>query len=215
MKEIKAFNDKRAEIYWWLSGLFTHELTTQELARYDSPEIHNFLAGLGENAHLAEPSQKFISVLDRLLKQQDAQVQIANSFAHLFSKCDENSALPYASLYFDKSKLVDISPAQAIADLMEQNGVHVQKQADESYDHLSIELDFLGHLIIRSNELEKEPHMEKALQFQADYIRNHLLSWVPEFSLHCSSVDKLGFYSSISVLLVAFLQLDLHYLTGD
>ncbi|NIY93346.1 molecular chaperone TorD [Vibrio diazotrophicus] len=215
MKEIKAFNEKRAEIYWWLSGLFANELTEQEVARYDSPEIHNFLAGLGENAHLADASQKFISVLNRLLKQQDAQVQIANSFYHLFSKCDENSALPYASLYFDKSKCVDETPEQAIALLMEQNGVHVQKQPDESYDHLSIELDFLGHLIIRSNELEKEPHMEKALQFQAQYIRNHLLSWVPEFSFHCSSVDKLGFYSSISVLLVAFLELDLHYLTGN
>ncbi len=215
MKEIKAFNEKRAEIYWWLSGLFANELTEQEVARYDSPEIHNFLAGLGENAHLADASQKFISVLNRLLKQQDAQVQIANSFYHLFSKCDENSALPYASLYFDKSKCVDETPEQAIALLMEQNGVHVQKQSDESYDHLSIELDFLGHLIIRSNELEKEPHMEKALQFQAQYIRNHLLSWVPEFSFHCSRVDKLGFYSSISVLLVAFLELDLHYLTGN
>ncbi|WP_165311677.1 molecular chaperone TorD [Vibrio ziniensis] len=215
MKEIKAFNEKRAEIYWWLSGLFACELSSQDLSHYSSPEIYNFLAGLSENDHLAVSTHKLCATLKQLLKHEDAQVQIANSFYNLFLKCDGNSALPYASLYIDKSKMNNKTPAQAIAELMEQNGVHVQEQTNESYDHLAIELDFLGHLIIRSNELEKEARMEQALKFQADYIRHHLLNWIPDFSFDCASKDKLGFYSSISVLLVAFLELDLNYLTGN
>ncbi len=215
MQQIKAFNEKRAEIYWWLSSIFASELSTKEIEQYNRPEIRSFLAGLGENKQLADPVKQFCSQLDQLLNTNNAQVQLAESYYNLFLKCDQSSVLPYASLYIDKSQIKDKTPAQSIAELMEQNGVHVQEHTDEPYDHLATELDFLGHLIIRSNELEKSQHMEGALRFQAEYIRNHLLTWVTDFSFHCSEKDKLGFYASISVLLVAFLQLDLNYLTGD
>lgn len=215
MQQIKAFNEKRAEIYWWLSSVFTSELSAKELEQYHRPEIRTFLAGLSENKQLEQPVKQFCCQLDELLRIENAQVLLAESYYNLFLKCDQSSVLPYASLYIDKSQIKDKTPAQSIAELMEKNGVHVQEQTDEPYDHLAVELDFLGHLIIRSNELEKSTHMEQALQFQADYIRSHLLNWVQEFSFHCVEKDKLGFYASISVLLVAFLQLDLNYLTDD
>ncbi len=214
MQHIKAFNEKRAEIYWWLSSVFTSELSAKDLEQYHRPEIRNFLAGLGENKQLEQAVKQFSAQLDQLLNLNNAQVLLAENYYNLFLKCDQSSVLPYASLYIDKSQIKDKTPAQSIAELMEKNGVHVQEHTDEPYDHLAIELDFLGHLIIRSNEFEKSAHMEQALLFQADYIRNHLLTWVPEFSLHCVEKDKLGFYASISVLLVAFLKLDLNYLTG-
>ncbi len=212
MKEIKAFNEKRAEIYWWLSSIYTSELSDKELLRYDTHEIRSFLTGLGENKHLSTPIQRLIATLDKLLKESDSQKQLADSFHKLFLTCEQNSPLPYASRYLDHT--MHPTAANLIKQLMENNGVHVQTNTDEPYDHIATELDFLAHLIIRSNELEKITHMDEALHFQADYIRNHLLSWLPEFSFHCSSQDKLGFYSAISVLLVAFLQLDLDYLTS-
>jgi len=215
MQKIKAFNEKRAEIYWWLSGLFTNELSTKELKQYNRPEIRTFLAGLGENQQLAEPVSQLTSILDQLLAQEDAQASLAESFHKLFHTCDQSSVLPYASLYMDKALINDKTPAQLITEMMESNGVHVQEHTSEPYDHLAVELDFLGHLIIRSNELEQPAHMEQALHFQGDYIRHHLLTWVPEFSFHCSRNDNLGFYGAISLLLVAFLQLDLNYLGGD
>lgn len=215
MQQIKAFNEKRAEIYWWLSSVFASELSAKELDQYHRPEIRTFLAGLGENKQLESSVKQFCSQLDQLLRTDNAQVLLAESYYNLFLKCDQSSVLPYASLYIDKSQLKDKTPAQLIAELMETNGVHVQEHTDEPYDHLAVELDFLSHLIIRSNELEKSTHMEQALTFQADYIRNHLLTWVPEFSFHCAEKDKLGFYASISVLLVAFLQLDLNYLADN
>ncbi len=215
MQQIKAFNEKRAEIYWWLSSVFSSELSTKEIEQYRQPEIRTFLAGLGENQQLEAPVKLFCSHIDELLSKENAQVLLAGSYYNLFLKCDQSSVLPYASLYIDKSQIKDKTPAQSIAELMEKNGVHVQEHTDEPYDHLAVELDFLSHLIIRSNEFEQSAHMEEALHFQADYIRNHLLTWVPEFSFRCSKEDKLGFYASISVLLVAFLELDLNYLTGD
>lgn len=34
MQEVKAFNEKRAEIYWWFSSLFAKELSEKELETY-------------------------------------------------------------------------------------------------------------------------------------------------------------------------------------
>jgi len=212
MQEIKAFNEKRAEIYWWLSSVFANELSTQELSQYGTPEIRNFLIGLGENQSLTQPAKMLCTVLDDLLKQDNAQVLLAQSYYDLFLKCDQSSALPYASLYIEKSDLKDKTPAQSIAELMEKNGVHVQEHTDEPYDHLATELDFLGHLVIRSNELELSSRMESALNNQAEYIRTHLMNWVPQFQAQIKKQDTLGFYSAMTGLLVAFLELDLNYL---
>lgn len=42
MQEVKAFNEKRAEIYWWFSSLFAKELSEKELETYHSVEIRSF-----------------------------------------------------------------------------------------------------------------------------------------------------------------------------
>lgn len=42
MQELKILNEKRAEIYWWLSSLFFKELSEQDIARYHSAEVRTF-----------------------------------------------------------------------------------------------------------------------------------------------------------------------------
>ena len=46
MDELRAFNEKRAEIYWWISGLFVRELSETELDQYQSDELKTFVEGL-------------------------------------------------------------------------------------------------------------------------------------------------------------------------
>jgi TorA-specific chaperone len=91
----------------------------------------------------------------------------------------------------------------------------VNKQLNEPADHIAIELDFFGNLIIRSNELESETELEDALLQQDNFIQTQLLSWTPKFAEKCQTLDKFGFYSALTLLLVAFLQLDSSYLKGE
>ncbi|MGR5503265.1 molecular chaperone TorD, partial [Vibrio sp. DNB22_10_4] len=159
MQEIKAFNEQRAEIYWWLSSLFASELTDDELSKYHSPEIRSFLTGLGENPSLSEPIKTFTDSLNRLQVREDAQLELSADFCDLFLKTDKHGALPYASMYIGTSGLLNDQPAQEMADLLAKHGIAVNKDLNEPADHLAIELDFLGNLIIRSNELENDAHM--------------------------------------------------------
>lgn len=215
MNELKSFNEKRAEIYWWLSGLFDRELVAQELNQYHSPPIRRFLQGMGNNDLMADTVRQFITVLDTLKKMDNAHLEVAASFCDLFLKSSQSSALPYESVYLSGDGKIKEGPATEMEAMMSNNGIQLCRADTEPADHLAVELDFMGHLIIRSNELEQAVHLEEALSRQADFIHRHLLNWLPLFSHRCMQLDPLGFYSAAAALLVSFLQMDYHYLTGQ
>lgn len=215
MQEIKAFNEKRAEIYWWLSSLYAKELTDENIEQYHSAQIRSFLAGLGENSELKPSIDRVIDALNRLMDREDAQLELAADFCDLFLKSDRDSALPYASMYIGKTGLLNDAPAKEMEELMLKHGVAVDEALNEPADHIAIELDFLGNLIIRSNELEQERHLEEALTEQEQVIRQHILSWTPKFAAKCQTLDQFGFYSAVAALTVAFLELDCTYLIGE
>ncbi len=215
MQEVKAFNEKRAEIYWWFSSLFAKELTDKDLEAYHSVEIRSFLAGLGENESLKLAVDNLVDALNRLQNREDAQLELAADFCELFLKTEKYGALPYASMYIGKSGLLNDKPAEEMAKLMADFGVQVDDKLNEPADHLAVELDFLGNMIIRSNEYEREKHMEVAFVQQNHFIEHQLMSWLPQFSAKCQQLDKFGFYASVAQLLVAFCKLDSTYLTGE
>ncbi|MFA0412397.1 molecular chaperone TorD [Vibrio renipiscarius] len=215
MQELKAFNEKRSEIYWWFSSLFAKELTVADLEQYQSPEIRSFLSGLGENPSLKPAIDRVVDALNRQIDREDGQLELSADFCDLFLKSDKESALPYASMYIGTTGLLHDKPANEMDALLEKHSVAVEKGLNEPADHIAIELDLLGNLIIRSNELEQEPHFEAALAEQEAFIRQHILSWVPKFSAKCQTLDKFGFYSAVVSLLVAFLELDCQYLKGE
>ncbi|MFA0086319.1 molecular chaperone TorD [Vibrio sp. 10N.261.51.F12] len=215
MQELKAFNEQRAEIYWWLSSLFAKELTQQELDKYHSVEIRSFLSGLGENPSLEAPINTLIDGLNRLQTREDAQLELSADFCDLFLKSDKHGALPYASMYIGESGLLNDKPANDMTELLKKHNVAVSEDLNEPADHLAIELDFLGNLIIRSNELESEAHINNALLEQADYLNQHLMTWLPQFEKKCKEYDVFGFYAAVATLLIAFCQLDLNYLTAE
>ncbi len=211
MREIKAFNERRAEIYWWLSSLFVHALSDKELLAYHRPEIRNFLAGLGENATLELAINLLRNRLDQLENIKDAQPLLASDFFRLFQDPVKALVPPRASVYINEP----VPPAHQIMELMEKKGIPAHSRPEEPVDHLASELDFLGNMIIRSNEFEKPEHMDEALTEQQWFIEKHLLNWLPDFAEKCSEYDTFGFYASIAALLVSFCQLDCSYLSGE
>ncbi len=86
MQDIKAFNEQRAEIYWWLSSLFVKELSEHELEQYYTPAIRTFLSGLAENATLKPAIDKLVDALNRLQDKEDAQLELAADFCDSFFK---------------------------------------------------------------------------------------------------------------------------------
>ncbi|EGR4359857.1 molecular chaperone TorD [Vibrio cholerae] len=211
MQELKILNEKRAEIYWWLSSLFFKELSEQDIARYHSAEVRTFLSGLADEQSLSREVKHLVEALNRLQDRQDAQLELAADFCDLFLKSDRDSALPYASVYADQG-LLNGKPAQQMRELLSTHGVKVEQNLNEPEDHLAIQLDFLAHLAISANQIEHSAQLSLALQAQSDFISQHLLTWLPAFAERCTQFDAFGLYSAAARLALAFIQQDKHCL---
>lgn len=211
IQELKILNEKRAEIYWWLSSLFIKELSGQDITHYHSAEIRTFLSGLADEESLADDVRSLIDALNRLQDRQDAQLELAADFCDLFLKSDRDSALPYASVYTDKG-LLNGKPAQQMRELLAAHEVKVDQNLNEPADHLAIQLDFLAHLVISTNQLEQNSEVNAALQVQSDFISQHLLTWLPVFVERCTQFDTFGLYAAVARLALAFVKQDQGFL---
>ncbi|EOW2078787.1 molecular chaperone TorD [Vibrio mimicus] len=211
IQELKILNEKRAEIYWWLSSLFIKELSEQDITHYHSAEIRTFLSGLADEESLADDVRSLIDALNRLQDRQDAQLELAADFCDLFLKSDRDSALPYASVYTDKG-LLNGKPAQQMRELLAAHEVKVDQNLNEPADHLAIQLDFLAHLVISTNQLEQNSEVDAALQVQSDFISQHLLTWLPVFVERCTQFDTFGLYAAVARLALAFVKQDQGFL---
>ncbi|WP_114787130.1 molecular chaperone TorD [Vibrio tetraodonis] len=212
MDDLKSLNEKRAEIYWWLSSLFAKELSAEILEEYHSPHVRSFLTALGQNEQLRPYINKLIDALNRVLGRDNAQLELAADFCNIFLKSDKDSALPYASIYIGDSGLLNGQPATEMENLMYQYQIEVNKNLNEPADHIAVELDFLGHLIICSNKPMQPKEMETSMQEQLQFIETHLLSWIPLFVDKCQKLDNFGFYASVTEVTLAFIKQDYSYL---
>ena len=57
-------------------------------------------------------------------------------------------------MYIGETGLLNDKPAKDMEDIMAKHNLVVNQDLKEPADHIAIELDFLGNLIIRSNETE-------------------------------------------------------------
>lgn len=215
MQELIEFNEQRAEIYWWLSSLLARELTEDDINHYLGYEMHTFLSGLGKTTELKQPVDAFRDALKRLETRQDAQLELAADFCGLFLSTPKTGALPYASIYVGESGLLNDKPAQDMNTLMSEYNIAQRKEFNEPADHVAVELDFMGNLIILANNQESEEKAETVMQAQLNFINTMLLNWLPTFAKSCESRDSFGFYASAVNLLVAFCKLDGAFLSGE
>lgn len=215
MNDLTAFNEQRAEIYWWLSSLLASELTEEQLEQYNSFEIRTFLSNLAETPELTASVNTLIDKLNQLQTREGAQLELSADFCEAFLGSDKSSALPYASLYLDKSGLLNAKPAQDMRELLTKYNIAQKAEFNEPADHIAIELDFLGNLIVMTNQQSSEEDFELYMTAQQNFINEQLLSWTPRFSQICKERDEFGFYAAVTHFLVTFLQLDILFLTGE
>lgn len=215
MQEFIAFNEQRAEIYWWMSSLFARELSDADLHEYHGGDMYTFLSGLGMTDELKAPVEAFRDAIKKSHARPDEQLELAADFCGLFLSTPKTGALPYASMYVGKTGLLNDKPAQEMNELMESFAIAQRKEFNEPADHLAIELDFMGNLIIMTNQQTTEEKREELMQSQLSFVNSMLLNWLPLFAKECQIRDKFGFYAAATNLLLAFCKLDAEFLSGE
>lgn len=215
MQEFIAINEQRAEFYWWMSSLFATELTQQDLDNYHGGDMDNYYSVLAMTDELKAPIAEFRDALARLKVREDAQLELAADFCGLFLSTPKSGALPYASMYIGETGLLNDKPAVEMGQWMDKYGIAQRKDFNEPFDHLAVELDFMGNLIILSNKETDEEKQEAMMQEQQRFLETMMLPWIEQFQQTVQQFDKFGFYKAAANLLVSFIKLDQAFLKGE
>lgn len=199
-KQTALTSEQIACVYAWLAQLFLRELDNEKLIQIQSDEMADWFSMLQNQPSLSDAITGLTSKIAALKVRNDAQLELAADFCSLFLMSDKQSALPYASVY-----LKDEQTNEKIKRLLFEAGMETDEVFHEPTDHLSIFLELLSHLHFSLGE-------EDMIHEEIDELRKQtlsiLLQWLPEFCKNCHQYDEFGFYSALSQLLVALVQLD-------
>lgn len=205
MQEFLATSERRAELYWWFATLFSAELSDEQIAEYDSYDVRSFLKSLSTLDPMRPAVAELNEAIARLLVRDERATALAADFKGLFLA--DTAVQPYESAHLDASSLGRMQ--QRLVRL----AIDVSAKYPQPVDHLGVELDLMGNLIIRAAEAPSADQREQWLGEQEALLHSHLLAWFPHFEAACRAADPFGFYGASARLLGVFLTMDANYLS--
>ncbi len=198
---VSEINETRASLYWWFATLLTKELDKEQLAIYFCGEGVKLLDQLEQEALFTASVEKIKSALTTILPINKPELELAADFSQIFLTDTKAGAPPYASVYLSKSGQLFEQPHQDMVDLFTAQGLVVDPNFKEPADHIAIQLDYLGNLIIQDGEGVSDA--------QIDFIETNILSWLDMFVQATDKVKNSGFYQGICQLLQAYIKQDI------
>jgi len=213
MNEQSELSEKRASIYWWFATLLVHELNDGQIATLNSETGQEFLEAFSTEGMKTEV-EAVKSALNRLTLNGKLQLELAADYAQTFLRDHKHSALPYASAFLSQDGLLYQAAHKEMTDLLQQEGLDVDKNLGEPADHIAVQLDYLGNLILRGVETSDDNEYRKALKKQLGFIDTQLMNWVPLFVKKSATIENAHFYPSLCTLLLSFLRQDRAYLVS-
>jgi len=199
-------NEQRAGIYWWFATLLTKELDQQQLSYYFSGEGTELLTQLEQEEQFKAPVLQIKSALVKMMAIKQPSLELAADFSELFLTDAKKGAPPYASVYLSESGQLFEKPHLQMLELFKSEGLMIDPNFKEPADHIAIQLDYLGNLIIKE--------AQQSSTAQTEFIQQQLLSWLPPFVTATKKVNNSGFYQGVCQLLLQFVEQDFDELSA-
>ncbi len=209
----------RRTVYSFISRGFSHEI---DQAFLDQAREH--LPMLKELKEKAEDSDYIdgISSMETFLGSIGDDKELIEEYARRFVSVflhisnDSNNVDPYESVYLSPEKLIMQEPRDRVVEFYAEYGHGVTDKFKEPEDHIAAELGFLASLngeILKDIESGKEmAEIVKKLEGQLEFMKKHLLLWLPMLSRDLEKTDPEGFYSILGKFSHGFCRIDALFL---
>ena len=192
-REMAELAKNRAALYDLLATLFRHNPSRQTLLSLRSEEMREALSLAG----MRLPETFFSENVDKLTET------LAVAFANLFL-LPGRLISPHESVQRKGGSGFLRGPETAhVRDYYASVGFEVDRATPMEADHVSIELEFLGHLAAEEAKAWESDHPGKAgdaLRYQEDFLNRHTGQWIFDFLARVESRDRSGFYRELARL---------------
>lgn len=119
---------------------------------------------------------------------------------------------PYEGLYRGRKGMGDA--VLEVRRFYRKAGLMPDETMGESPDYLCVELDFMRHLCLKERERWlREGEVRETVAQEKEFLKGHLGHWVGDFARAVEKHAATDFYRGFSLILDAFVAMDLEWLT--
>jgi len=194
------FQDARArsQLYLLLARIFQSEIDKSFFEHLNDPEIKDTLESLDIDLDPLNSDQDPEHILEILREE----------YAYLFLGPGKHIA-PYESVQLKRGAgLLMGKETVEVCQFIKDAGFDFTASDGKIPDHISIELEFLGHLAeaeAKALEADKMVEYLAYIGWQHKFITTHLGKWTPDFSRRVKARASVPFYKSFAAILPRFI----------
>jgi len=203
-KNFKELAEHRSSIYGFLAAVYRQELTSELLQQMKAQQFQEVLSNLGVklNNGFFQNSEK--ELLENL----------AIEYTRLFVGPGKHIP-PYESVHHKKE---GVQSGQLwgeltgeVKNIIEFSGLEYKSEYTGMPDHISVELEFMQHVVQREAQAWQADDDETALRClknEKKFVDEHLLGWIPDFCQKVSAEAEMPFYREMAGLTRSFIEFE-------
>ena len=201
---IKELAGHRSSIYGFLAAIYRQELTSELLQQMKAYRFQEVLSNLGVklNNGFFQNSEK--ELLENL----------AIEYTRLFVGPGKHIS-PHESVHHKKEgvqsgQLWGELTAQ-VKGIIESSGLEYESEYTGMPDHISVELEFMQHVVQREAQAWEADDDETALlclKNEKNFVDEHLLGWIPVFCEKVIETAEMPFYREMARLTRNFIEFE-------
>ncbi|WP_316569924.1 molecular chaperone TorD family protein [Neobacillus sp. YIM B06451] len=192
----------RGNIYHFLLRVFHSPLDQVWL---DAFREHGDVAGLGELG-LGGVELKDFFKGDPCLKRETVE------YSRLFIGPGTLPAPPWESFYRSREQMLFDDVMYEVREQFHNEGLRFVKENNEPDDHLTIELEFMLHLILKGIHAKEEHELFNILKKQRAFLNEHLGRWIGDFGKRLAQSTTSNLYRGAALLANDFIADDIDFL---
>lgn len=148
----------------------------------------------------------------------DPVTELAVDYAHTFlgaGIADGLVSYPFESVYTSPGRLVMQDAWEDVCRIYREHGLERGREADMHEDQIGLECEFMAILTgraLEALETDDEEALEAALCVERDFLKAHLLNWVPQFTADVTATALTDFYRGLAKVTDEFIRMDGEFL---
>ena len=201
-RELLAF---RQDYYDLFVSLLWKEPAGELLAALSGGIKERIKAARNLNPLLSEGWEEIERFLNGASPGQLGEI-VADEYTRLFIGPRGPEVNPYESYYFT-GRLLD-RPLADIRTFLKEIGIQKQEDYAEPEDFLAFEFEVMRWLIGKQLKAADQDEETRWLRLQADFLKGHLLVWVPTCAEEIERAQGTNFYRGVAMILRGFLEVE-------
>jgi TorA maturation chaperone TorD len=202
--------EHRSSIYGFLAAVYRQELTSALLRQMKDRRFQEVLSNLGVklNNGFFQNSEK--ELLENL----------AIEYTRLFVGPGKHIS-PYESVHHQKE---GVQSGQLwgeltgqVKSIIESSGLEYKSEYTGMPDHISVELEFMQHVVqheAQAREVDDEETALLCLKNEKQFVDEHLFGWIPGFCEKVIEAAEMPFYREMAKLTCNFIEFEKEELKG-